>query len=82
MKQNQNQHTTSSHKISEELKAKVEQSLSEKVETPQTRFVDLVYSSCCGCGCTDIEIRREVPYNSKYKDGDRAERLLDTDVPI
>lgn len=43
----------------------------EKVQaTPLTRTVTLKYKSCCGCGCSYVDIRRKVPYDSPLKDGD------------
>jgi hypothetical protein len=60
------------------IKAKFE-SISSK---PVTRNVKLLYSSCCGCGCSDIEILRTVPYESPLSDGDRAAQLLDSDEVV
>lgn len=58
--------------------------LKEKFENissrPVTRDVRLIYSSCCGCGCSDMDISRTVPYDSPLKDGDRAAQLNDSDV--
>ena len=42
---------------------------------PSTRIVVLETQSCCGCGCTDIKIEREVPYDSPLSDGDYVESM-------
>ena len=39
-------------------------------ETPKYRYVKLRAESCCGCGCSELEIRRKVKYDSHLKDGD------------
>lgn len=39
-------------------------------KTPKTRVVILNSQSCCGCGCSDIKVKRTVPYDSPLKDGD------------
>lgn len=50
-------------------------SFKEKFEaiasTPATRTVRLYAQSCCGCGCSDIEIERTVAYDSPLQNGDR-----------
>ena len=50
--------------------------------TPTTRTVKLIYTSCCGCGCSDITISREVSFDSTLRDGDRVEKLERTDKQI
>jgi hypothetical protein len=50
--------------------------------TPATRKVRLVTQSCCGCGCSDVDIERTVPYNSPLNDGDRVSKIEDTDTVI
>jgi hypothetical protein len=58
-----------------ELKAKFDKISSQ----PATRDVKLLYSSCCGCGCSDVEVLRTVPYDSPINDGDRINKIRDTD---
>jgi len=53
--------------------------LAEIEKQPATRVVRLVYKSCCGCGCSDIDITREVPYDSPLKNGDRIKKLEKND---
>lgn len=50
--------------------------------TPLTRKVILVTESCCGCGCSDVRIKRVVPYDSPLKDGDRVDSIENGDRPI
>ena len=45
-----------------------------------TRMVTLKYNSCCGCGCSDIELRREVDEDSHLKNGDRVDTILENDI--
>lgn len=47
----------------------------EKVEEVKTREVRLLYSSCCGCGCHDVNVRRNVPIDSPLKNGDRISKI-------
>ena len=49
---------------------------------PATREVVLLYSSCCGCGCSDIEVKRTVAYDSPLKSGDRIMEMHDEDEVI
>jgi len=49
---------------------------------PTKRIVTLVYKSCCGCGCNDISIEREVPFDSSLRNGDRTHELLSTDKSV
>jgi hypothetical protein len=49
---------------------------------PATRKVRLFVYEGCGCGGNDVEIEREVPYDSDLKDGDRVEGYEDTDEII
>lgn len=37
---------------------------------PKTRVVKLRSQSCCGCGCDDVTVVREVAYDSPLQDGD------------
>ena len=75
---------TSRKQVNEE--SSTETSLKEQFDQvknqPTTRKVKLVYKSCCGCGCTDIDIERTVPINSELQDGDRTEEVEDDDVMI
>lgn len=54
---------------------------SEIRETPiaRTRIVKLRYESCCGCGCHDVWIKREVPADSPLRDGNYVKKILSTD---
>lgn len=61
--------------VTSSLKAKFESISSQ----PATRAVKLLYSSCCGCGCSDLTVQRTVPYDSPLSDGDRITQLGDTD---
>jgi hypothetical protein len=76
MEQHQQKKKTSSHKISDEAKEKFEQLSAQKVEQPTTRKVKLVMVATQGCGCggegSEIDIEREVPYNSPLKEGDKV----------
>lgn len=56
--------------------------LQEISKTPATRMVRLVTKSCCGCGCTDINIIREVPYDSPLQDGDYTKDLRKGDREV
>jgi hypothetical protein len=47
--------------------------------TPATRNVKLWAQSCCGCGCSDVQIMRTVPYDSHLQDGDRVGSFEDSD---
>lgn len=50
--------------------------------TPATKMVKLITQSCCGCGCSDIWIQREVPYDSNLKNGDRVDCLKKGDKTL
>lgn len=43
------------------------------------RIVKLKYKSCCGCGCSTVDIKRTVPANSHLKDGDLVSTLEEDD---
>jgi PDZ domain-containing secreted protein len=47
-----------------------------------TRTVKLKYKSCCGCGCTTIEVERTVPFDSHLQNGDKIDRVEQSDVRI
>ncbi len=51
----------------------------EILATPSTRIVRLIARSCCGCGCNDINIEREVPFDSDLKNGDYVKKVERTD---
>jgi len=53
--------------------------LPTKEQVAAKRTVRLIYSSCCGCGCSDVSIWREVDGDSPLKNGDRAENVMDKD---
>ena len=48
--------------------------------TPQKRMVTLIYKTCCGCGCNETKVYREVDFDSGLKDGDEINDLLPTDI--
>jgi hypothetical protein len=50
--------------------------------TPVTRDVTLKYRSCCGCGCSDVDVMRTVPYDSPFQNGDRISDLGPNDKMI
>ncbi len=54
---------------SQAIKEAFEAEKENKIEI--TRKVILVYSSCCGCGCSDVDVARTVPFDSPLKSGDR-----------
>lgn len=67
--------------VSEDLKNRLGDLKEKNSEIPITtyRFVNLVTSSCCGCGCHNIDIRRKVSRDSPLEDGDYVSELLETD---
>jgi hypothetical protein len=80
-------------KPSAKLEQKVSKDLVEKVESlitnpvvmkqepePGPRKVNLIYSSCCGCGCSSDNIIRKVPFDSDLQDGDVVYDFIDGDV--
>lgn len=72
----QTNNSNQSKKI-DELKKEFEQEKNSKTIT--TRTVKLQYNSCCGCGCSFIDVEREVPYDSELQDGDIIKELLPDD---
>jgi hypothetical protein len=52
---------------------------STAVQPVSTRIVRVMVSSCCGCGCVDVEITRSVPIDSSIKDGDYVGAIQDGD---
>lgn len=54
--------------------------LSKKVES--FRFVTLRAESCCGCGCSDIKIKRKVPEDSHLQDDDYVGSDIQSDDEI
>ena len=65
-----------------DLNKSTEQILNTSTEIPQTRIVRLVVGEECGCGGVDIDIDREVPYDSPLQDGDRVVEFDDADIII
>lgn len=64
------------------VKEKFEQEKANKIETavhPRYRKVRLTHYQECGCGGDDIEIDREVPWDSPLQDGDRVTDLEESD---
>ena len=64
------------------LKDKFEQKFKDAQELPEnppTRVVVLKYKSCCGCGCTDLDVERTVAYDSPLQNGDRIEDTMPGD---
>lgn len=51
----------------------------EKVNKPVTRRVKVYASSCCGCGCYNELVWREVPYDSDIQDYDHVGNLQKND---
>jgi hypothetical protein len=65
--------------LKESLKAQFE-SIKSITKLPETRIVNLIFKTCCGCGCAHRKIQREVPYNSPLIDGDIVLNLEDDDT--
>lgn len=59
--------------------SKLKEKLEEIRDTPLTRKVMLRLKACCGCGCSEEKIIREVPYDSSLKDGDIVNQLHKSD---
>lgn len=57
----------------------LKEELAEIKKGKSTRFVRLWYSSCCGCGCDDVLIVREVPTDSELQDYDMAGSFQEND---
>ena len=55
--------------------AYIKQKFEEIQTTPVTREVTLKYKACCGCGCSDVDVQRTVPYDSPLQNGDRISDL-------
>lgn len=55
--------------LKEEYNSRQEIVIPEAVAT--TRVVAVEYKSCCGCGCSWMSVKFEVPQDAKVKDGDR-----------
>lgn len=68
-------------KKSEELITTAKQA-AKNVAAPATREVILKYKECCGCGCSDIKVKRTVPYDSPLKNGDRIEKFEANDKQV
>jgi len=67
-------------KQSTDLFEKFQQIRGEKTH----RTVKLIFKSCCGCGCSDVEIERLVPFDSPLENGDRihSKNVLESDKII
>lgn len=52
----------------------------EDVVVIEYKTVELVYESCCGCGCSETRVRREVAGDSDLEDGDYVDDILEDDV--
>lgn len=76
MQERQNAPIIGSSKVAAEIAAKANESVQ-----PKTRVVRLKSQSCCGCGCSDVTVIREVNYDSPLKDGDyiHSSEWLSTD---
>lgn len=59
-----------------DLKARFQES-KNKIESYRT--VILKFESCCGCGCNTTSVKRVVPADSQYQDGDIITDLHDDD---
>lgn len=62
-----------------DVKALAERANALANKVNEHRTVNLVYKSCCGCGCYDTNITRVVPFDSPLQNGDRVETMLPTD---
>jgi len=51
------------------------QSIKNAETQPETRVVKVYYKSCCGCGCSTVNLERTVPYDSELRNGDRVDRI-------
>lgn len=63
------------------LEGKIKSAASQEEEVVvSSRTVELIYQSCCGCGCFDTHISREVAGDSDLEDGDIVDSILEDDV--
>lgn len=63
-------------------KPQIDDVLAKVDAVKQKRIVKLRFKSCCGCGCNDLKIEREVDGTSKLQDGDYIHDVLDTDNQV
>lgn len=77
-KETKRDHSTARH-IAEQATKRAEEIAAEVKERTQDRDVFLKWKSCCGCGCTDMAVRRVVPGDSPLKDGDRIKEVSSSD---
>lgn len=49
---------------------KLRKQFEEEKEKKVDRIVMLKVSVCCGCGCNYFDLKRTVPFDSKFNDGD------------
>lgn len=67
--QSQKSKTVMTNDENSSLKSSMKSRFEQISKTPATRTVTLKYKSCCGCGCNYVDVTKEVPYESKWKDG-------------
>ncbi len=61
------------------LKSSIKERFEAISSQPATRTVNLITQSCCGCGCSDVDITRVVPFDSPLNNGDRVGKILEGD---
>lgn len=67
--------------VEDQLRDQFQQIKSAETQ-PEFRTVTLRYKSCCGCGCSTIEFERKVPFDSKLKNGDKADNMVKGDKQL
>lgn len=63
-----------------QLLEELEQIQQAEIET--TRIVKLQIRTCCGCGCRNDDLEREVSIDSNLKDGDFVTKYLPGDIRL
>ena len=81
-REHKNSEQTAENSHLDEMRQVFNEVKNKNVSIPPTRIVNLVFNSCCGCGCSDIKVMREVEYDSPLQDGHRIEELLTTDTVV
>jgi len=61
------------------LHEKFKKAFEEIKNTTTTRIVYVLYESCCGCGCADIDLIRTVDSSSTLQTGDRVSNIEEND---